>query len=53
MREQEQRIYDLQRDLLVTEQRLREMRADVAESQQMSALDDYDKKKRELKDAQH
>lgn len=52
VREQEQRIYDLQRELLVTEQRLREMRADVAESQKMSALNDYDKKKRELKDAQ-
>ena len=51
MREQEQRIYDLNRDLLVTEQRLREMRADVAESQKMAALDEYDKKKRELKDA--
>lgn len=53
VREQEQRIYDLKRDLAVTEQRLREMRADVAESQKMAALDEYDKKKRELKDAEN
>lgn len=51
VREQEQKIHDLEISLQITEQRLREMKADTSKSQQMSALAEYEKQKRELQDA--